>query len=492
MKILLTGSTGYIGRRLLPILLQSGHHVICPVRDPRRFDFEDFNDELLKQIEVIQVDFLKEETIRNLPKDIDAAYFLIHSMSSGRPDFAELEQRVAENFRDYIDDTSCQQVVYLSGISNDDNLSKHLASRKNVEHYLRGRVPLTILRAAIIIGSGSASFEIIRDLVEKLPLMVAPLWVSSRCQPIAIRNVIQYLEGVLFQEAAYDKIFDIGGPDILTYKEMLLQFASFRNLKRYIITIPFFTPRLSSYWLYFVTSTSYELARNLVDSLHNEVVCKNIGIQEIVPLKLYSYQEALSLAFQKIEQNEVVSSWKEAIMGPIPENFLDFIHVPTYGCFKDVREYTFERDTEEVLDNIWAIGGDRGWYFGNFLWRIRGIMDLFVGGVGLRRGRRSPTQLKAGEALDFWRVVLADRKGKRLLLFAEMKLPGEAWLEFKVEGNKLIQTATFRPLGIWGRAYWYSVLPFHGLIFPGMAKNLINYQDKNRYPYQWPRLEVRD
>lgn len=480
MKILLTGVTGYIGKRLLPVLIRQGHEVTCIVRDPRRFDSTIYGKELLKQITVVKANLLHKDSLEKLSKDFDAAYYLVHSMTTYLGDFQYLESKSAQNFSDFIQTTTCKQIIYLSGISNDRNLSPHLSSRKNVETILQqSSVPVTVLRAAIIIGSGSASFEMIRDLVEKLPLMVAPKWVTTKCQPIAIRNVIQYLEGVLLKEEAFHRTFDIGGPDILTYKDMLLQYAETRGLQREIITVPFFSPRLSSYWLLFVTSTSYALARNLVDSLHNEVVCRLTGIEKIVPLDLIPYQDALELAFQRIEQNEVVSSWKESLTGSVEQNFMDFIQVPKYGCFTDKRSFEFTRDTEEVLENIWSIGGDRGWYYGNWLWAIRGLMDTMVGGVGLRRGRRDTQDLRAGEALDFWRVLLADKENKRLLLFAEMKLPGEAWLEFKIQESPyrkvLFQKATFRPLGIWGRVYWYLVYPFHNFIFPGMAKELLNH-----------------
>ncbi|MEM9983194.1 MAG: SDR family oxidoreductase, partial [Bacteroidota bacterium] len=271
----------------------------------------------------------------------------------------------------------------------------------------------------------------------------------------------------------------IGGPDILTYKEMMMGFAKVRKLRRSIFSVPVLTPKLSSYWLHFVTSTSFSLARSLVDSMHHDVVCQNDNIKQIVPLALLTYENALENAFQRIEQNEVVSSWKDTIGGPIKEHFLDFVKVPSHGCFKDVRSYEFDRDSEEVLENIWRIGGERGWYYGNWLWKIRGLMDKVVNGVGLRRGRRNPADLKAGDALDFWRVLLADKPHNRLLLYAEMKLPGEAWLSFSIkrvgDRHKLCQVATFRPKGIWGRLYWYAVLPFHGLIFPGMAKNIIRH-----------------
>ncbi|MEO0551789.1 MAG: SDR family oxidoreductase [Bacteroidota bacterium] len=481
MRILLTGSTGYIGRRLLPILVQNGNHVTCIVRDKRRFDWEDFDQSFLTHVEVLEADFSTSETTDNLPDHFDAAYYLIHSLTQSSSDFHELEQQIAGNFSAYLSNTTCKHLIYLGGIANDSNLSKHLASRKSVEEILKSSgIPTTVLRAAIIIGSGSASFEIIRDLVEKLPIMVAPKWLNSRCQPIGIRNVINYLSGTLLNEKMYGKVYDIGGPDILTYRQMLYQYAQVRRLKRFILTVPVLTPRLSSLWLYFVTSTAYTLARNLVDSMKNDVVVKNTGIEKAIPISLSAYRETLKSAFSKINQKNVVSSWKDAISHTsLDKNFLDFIEVPEYGCFHDLRKIQFDRSAQEVTSNIWQIGGARGWYFGNFLWKVRGFLDQLVGGVGLRRGRRDNFDLKAGDSLDFWRVLRADIGKKQLLLYAEMKLPGEAWLEFKIKENggknTLIQKATFRPLGLWGRLYWYLVLPFHFIIFPMMAKNIVRY-----------------
>lgn len=483
MKILLTGSTGYIGRRLLPVLLEDGHEVICIVRDKRRFDWEDFSDELLKQIRVIEFD-LTEAAVLELPRDIDAAYYLVHSMSSSHPDFSALEARSARCFAEAVSRTSAKQIIYLSGIVNDADLSNHLLSRKNVEDILRtSSVPVTVMRAAIIIGSGSASFEIIRDLVEKLPVMIAPRWLKTKCQPIGIRNVIEYLREVLMRAETFHQTFDIGGQEILTYKEMLLGFARVRGLKRWIITVPVLTPKLSSLWLVFVTSTTYALARSLVDSMKNEVICHDKRIQEIIPIHILSYEQSLQRAFDKINQKNVISSWKDSIaFTTITKNFLNNIEVPQHGVYTDLREVVIQRDAKEVIENIWRIGGNRGWYFGNGLWRIRGLMDKMIGGVGLRRGRRSDIDLKAGDALDFWRVLVADKSNGRLLLYAEMKLPGEAWLEFRIKEKKgikiLQQTATYRPLGVWGRLYWYSVLPFHGLIFPQMAKRIVTYHLK--------------
>jgi uncharacterized protein YbjT (DUF2867 family) len=471
MKILLTGATGYIAKKLLPVLLADGHEVICCVRDKQRFDTSRYS---APGLSVIEADFLDESSLLAIPENIDAAYYLIHSMSTSINDFESLEKTSAVNFRERMNQTDVKQVVYLSGIINHKTLSKHLTSRKAVEEVLStGAYHLTTLRAGIIIGAGSASFEIMRDLVEKLPVMVAPRWLETKSQPIAIRNVIEYLKGVLGNAATYDFSFDIGGPDILSYKEMLLQLAEVRKLKRHIFVVPVMTPKLSSYWLYFITSTSYKLAVNLVHSMKVEVICGENDLRKVIPLNLLHYKEAVRSAFDSIEQQEVLSSWTDALNQPqLRKGISALINVPTYGCFQDQRSFRIKSEEHVVMDRIWALGGKTGWYYANWLWRIRGFMDKLAGGVGLRRGRRSEATLFPGDSLDFWRVILADREGKRLLLFAEMKLPGEAWLEFKIDEGKLVQTATFRPLGLRGRIYWYVVSPLHFFVFRGMAKRI--------------------
>lgn len=479
MKILLTGANGYIGRRLLPVLIEQGHQVICCVRDKNRFDNKKYFE---VSVSLFEVDFLKKVDAESAPSDIDVAYFLIHSMSSSIKEFELLEAETAKNFSEYIDKTNCRQIIFLSGISNEKKLSKHLSSRKNVEDILKkGKTPVTILRAGIIIGSGSASFEIIRDLVEKLPVMVTPKWLNTRSQPIAIRDVIKFLTGVILNEKCLNKTFDIGGPEILTYKEILLGYAEVRKLKRLIITLPVMTPRLSSYWLYFVSSASYKLAVNLVNSMKIEIVCKDNQLQELLEIKTIDYKRSVELAFEKIEQNLVLSSWKDSLITSSKYNRLtEFVEVPGYGCYSDKKEINITNNPDQVLDNIWSIGGNRGWYYANFLWKLRGYFDKLIGGVGLRRGRTNKNIISAGDALDFWRVLVADKDNKRLLLYAEMKLPGEAWLEFKIKKFKnkevLEQTATFRPYGIFGRIYWYALLPFHYFIFNGMLKNIENYK----------------
>lgn len=480
MKILLTGATGYIGKRLLPALIEQGHDVICCVRDKNRFHPAIQNSN--EKISVLEIDFLKVPTDNDSLKDIDTAYYLIHSMSANVSDFSKLEETSAKNFISLIKKTNVKQIIYLGGITNEEKLSKHLASRKNVEKILNSSgIPLTSLRAGIIVGSGSASFEIIRDLVEKLPVMITPRWLNTKHHPIAIRNVIQYLTGVLLKEELFNRSFDMGGPDILTYKEMLLQFAEVRKLKRFIFTVPVMTPRLSSYWLYFVTSTSYKLAVNLVNSMKIEVIAEPNDLEKKLGINLISYKKAVGLAFSRIEQNEVVSSWKDSLVSSYKDDkLLDQKNVPTYGCFFNKREKEIKTSVEQVTNNIWSIGGGRGWYYADWLWGIRGFWDKLLGGVGLRRGRTNKNEIYSGDTLDFWRVLVADKPNKRLLLYAEMKLPGEAWLEFKIinkdEKNFLQQTATFRPRGLLGRLYWYSVLPFHYFVFNGMAKNIVNFK----------------
>ncbi|PLX02799.1 MAG: DUF2867 domain-containing protein [Marinilabiliales bacterium] len=469
MKILLTGASGYIGKRLLPVLINGGHEVICCVRDTNRFNPP---ESLKAQIKIIQLDLLDIDSLENIPKDIDGAFYLVHSMSTSS-DYQKLEQESAINFRNAIDKTKAKHIVYLSGIVNESALSKHLASRKNVEIELsKGKYNFTTLRAGIIIGSGSASFEIMRDLVEKLPIMITPKWLNTKCQPIGISDVISILSKTILNPKTFNKGFDIGGPDVLSYKEMLLTLGEIRNLKRHIFIVPVMTPKLSSYWLYFVTSTSYKLAVALVNSMKIEVICGDDEINKILKIQPISYEESIKRAFSNIERNEVVSSWKDAfISSGFNFNISEFIQVPTFGCFKDVRERNLT-NRDASIEKIWSIGGDNGWYYGTWLWQFRGFLDKLFGGVGLRRGRTSENTLNAGDALDFWRVLYADKKEGRLLLFAEMKLPGEAWLEFKIVDNKLVQTATFRPLGIVGRLYWYVVLPFHGFIFNGMINKL--------------------
>ena len=480
MKVLLTGANGYIGKRLLPLLIERGCEVVCAVRDKNRFPRE--GSYTHPNVSALEIDFLADVAVSDGLKDIDAAYYLIHSMSDDdSSSFEKLEKTAALNFVELIDQTSAKQIIYLGGITNETTLSKHLASRKKVDEVLRtSRVPVTSLKAGIIVGSGSSSFEIVRDLVEKLPVMITPKWVDTRTQPIAIRNVLEYLTGVLLREDTYGDSYDVGGPDVMTYKEMLLQFAEVRGLKRYIFTVPVMTPKLSSYWLYFVTSTSYRLAVNLVNSMKVEVVAGSNDLNERLGISPMSYKDAVSSAFQKIAQNSVVSSWKDSLASSYKDNSLrEHMEVPVNGCLVDERTVPITTDVDRVVDNIWSIGGSRGWYYTNWLWSIRGVIDKIFGGVGLRRGRTNVSTINAGDTLDFWRVLVADKPNGRLLLYAEMKLPGEAWLEFKIvreDGRDYLkQAATFRPKGLLGRLYWYSVLPFHYFVFQGMAGNIVRF-----------------
>lgn len=471
MKILLTGVTGYIGKRLAPKLVEMGHEVVCCVRD---IDRVSLRQSIIDKVTFLEIDFLNPPDLSSLPMDIDGAFYLIHSMSESTKNFSDLEARSAENFRAYMNASAVKHVVYLSGIINSKTLSKHLSSRKNVEDILtRGKYNYTILRAGIIVGSGSASFEIIRDLTEKMPIMVAPRWALTKSQPIAIRNVIDFLSHTIFDESCLNNRYDIGGPDVLTYKDMLLKYAKVRGLKRCIIPLPFMTPKFSAYWLFFVTSVSYKLAINLVDSMKVEVIGKNNELASLFGIELIPYEEAIGMAFTKIEQNLVLSSWKDSmISGRLSKDLHEFINVPQYGVYRDVQEESID-DLVAVMERIWSIGGETGWYYATWIWNLRGFLDQLVGGIGTRRGRTNLNDIHAGDALDFWRVLLADGEKHRLLLFAEMKLPGEAWLEFSItKKNKLRQVATYRPKGVFGRWYWYMLMPFHFFIFKGMAKRI--------------------
>lgn len=478
MRILLTGANGYIGMRLLPVLVEAGHEVTCVIRDKNRFKP---SKDLLDKVQIIEYDFLHpENAVQNFKnKEFDVAYYLIHSLADTSSTLKEYELRAAGCFVLVALLTQVKQIVYLSGISNDQDLSKHLTARKVVKDvFIKSGIPYTIFEAGIIVGSGSVSFEIIRDLTEKLPVMIVPRWLNSKCQPIAIRNVIYYLEHCILNEKTFYKTFEIGGPDILSYKQMLLDLAAVRGYKRYIIALPVLFPGVSAYWLYFTTSANYTVAKQLVHSMKNDVVCKEFSIREIIPQELINYKGAIQMAFKRIEQNMVISSWTDSASSSL--NYLDvnqFIEVPVNGCFKDKKWTEIpNEEIEEVANRFFSIGGENGWYYADMLWRMRGVIDKFFGGVGLTRGRRSKIDIETGDTIDFWRVILADKKNHRLLLFAEMKLPGEAWLEFVIvnNGNRSIlkQTATFRPKGIMGRNYWYAMLPFHFFIFRNMLKRI--------------------
>ncbi len=469
MKVLVTGSSGYIGARLIQVLAEKGHHVLAVARVPETL----FIPEKIKS----QVTFIKGDLTQPIqfPEEIDAAYYLIHSMSNKEEDFEKRDKRAAEHFVDAINKTNCKQIVYLTGLICSENLSKHLRSRLEVERILESsNSATTVLRAGIIIGSGSASFEIIRDLTEKLPIMIAPKWILNCCQPISIRDVMFYLSEVLSHQECIGKTFDIGGPDILTYKEMLLGYAKCRKLHRFIGTVPFFSPKLSSYWLFFITSTNFYLAKSLVDSMKVNAVCTEYEIQKIFKRKCLNYQEALSNALSDIEENTVVSSWRDSwsSTGSDPK-YYDYLKIPDHGCYTYTVIYEFKGDPDELFDRLCKIGGKNGYYFMDWAWRLRGVMDRFIGGVGLRRGKTQKENIQAGDSIDVWRVLQVDKEHHILKLFGEMKLPGDGWLEFKIAGNKIDQTATYRPRGLFGRLYWWLCYPLHIVLFPGMLTKIL-------------------
>lgn len=487
MKILIAGGNGYIASHLIPALLTHGHHLVILVRDKARFSIE---ETLNGSLEVHEVDLVKETHFKNVPLDIDAAYYLVHSLANPSNEFRRKDKKAASHFIQYLDKTDCKQVIYLSGLTHDTKLSKHLRSRLEVEEIVKtASSSYTILKAGIIIGSGSASFEIIRDLVEKLPIMVAPKWIKNKCEPIAIRDVIFYLYGVLGNEQCKNRTFDIGSPNVLSYKEMLLKMAKKRHLKRLIISIPFLTPRLSSLWLSLVTSVNYQIARNLVESLKNNAVCHDHSITAILQRKCLSYEEAIEKAFERIEECSVLASFKNSFsFSHLAPQLTPFAKIPSHGCFIDVHTFPFDIDKQDVFDSIMHIGGKEGYYL-NWAWKLRGMIDKLIGGVGLNRGKAATEVLHVGDVIDFWRVLIIDKEHYRLVLFAEMKLPGEAWLEFKIvrknDIDSLVQTATFRPKGVLGRLYWYALFPFHRLIFDGMGTRLIQ-KAKKRSNHDYP------
>ena len=474
-KILITGANGFVGKRLILYLLNQGHQIyaLCRIKGAKVFAEDRPN------LHYIWGDLRNPETIKSIPKDIEAAYYLVHSMSEIVGNLVDTEIEVVEQFLKGIKNSHIKQIIYLGGIINDEKrLSPHLKSRLLVEKTLKqSGIPCTVLRASIIIGAGSASFEIIRDLCEKLPIMIAPKWVNSLCQPIAIGDVLFYLSSVLLNQKCLNKTFDIGGPEAFSFKELLLRYAKFRNLKRWIINVPVLTPHLSSYWLVFITSVRYSLCSYLVESMKTSSVVQLNEIQKIIPHLCLTYTEALEFTFQKISQDEVISSWMDSweILGNDP-NIENYVVVPVEGCLKDERRVLIKDSKAAAIERIWRIGGNTGYYALNWAWYLRGLFDQMMGGVGLNRGRRHPFEIQAGDSIDFWRVIRADKENGDLILFAGMKVPGEAWLQFKFEQKNhqwfLVQRATFRPKGILGRLYWYALVPFHFFIFRKMAKAL--------------------
>jgi uncharacterized protein YbjT (DUF2867 family) len=469
--VCVTGVTGYIGGRLVPRLLQAGHRVRCFVRSPRKLTDRAWAED--PRVEIVGGDLGDPDATRQALHGCSAAYYLVHSMVASGSDYREHDRKLAANFAAAAAAESVGRIIYLGGLGEEgEGLSKHLASRREVEEILAdGPVPVTVLRAAMIIGSGSASFEIMRYLVERLPVMVTPRWVRTRCQPIAVADVLRYLVACLDTPATAGQTLDIGGPDILDYQKFMQLVAEVRGLRRrLVIPVPVLTPHLSSLWIHLVTPLSKHIAQPLAEGLRNPVVCQDDRAHQLMPGTLTPVREAVRDALTNLHDNSVETSWSDA--GPIPGD-------PDWSggrVFTDRRTVTVQAGAEAAYRAVCRIGGGNGYYAAGWLWRLRGALDRFVGGPGLRRGRRDPERVAYGDALDFWRVTDADPPC-RLALRAEMKLPGEALLEFEVEPREdgavtLVQTARFIPRGLAGLAYWYAVLPLHAFVFRGMLDGI--------------------
>ncbi len=468
--VLVTGATGYIGGRLVPRLLAAGHRVRCLARAPRKLADRPWAKS--PGVEIVEGDASDPAALDRALAGCRAAYYLVHSMVAAGGEYAERDRALARAFAAAAERAGLERILYLGGLGElGEGLSEHLASRREVEALLAsGRTPVTVFRAAMIIGSGSASFEILRYLVERLPVMVTPRWVTTECQPIAVRNVVQYLVDALDRGETAGRTLDIGGPDVLSYRELMRTMAEERGLgRRYVLPVPVLTPRLSSLWIHLVTPLSHRIARPLAEGLRNRVVCRDAQAQRLLPQPLLTVRQAIRAALDHVAQDEVETSWSMA--GPVPGD-------PDWAggtVFTDRREVAVEAPAEAVYAAVVRIGGGQGWYAADGLWRLRGLLDRLVGGPGLRRGRRDAAEVGYGEALDFWRVTAVERN-RRLALRAEMKLPGEALLEFEItpagDGARLAQTARFRPRGLFGLAYWYAVAPFHAFVFDGMAQGI--------------------
>lgn len=477
MNVLVLGATGYVGGRLVPELLAKGHTVRCFARTPDKLATRPWRGD----VEVVAGDANDVATLTQACSGIDAVIFLIHAMD-GQANFAQREAAIAAAVRDATTQAGVDRLVYLGGLGDDDtDLSEHLSSRHQVGAILReGSARVTELRAGVIIGSGSASFEMLRHLVEMLPAMVTPKWVGTRTQPIGIRDVLRYLVGVL--EINEDGIFEIGGPDVLTYHDMMRRYAELAGLRRrLILPVPLLTPRLSSLWVGLVTPLPAGIARPLVDSLVTEVTVANDRIRDLVPFELMNFDEAVKAALQRIQDLDVASTWASAgPAGPAVPSADD----PSWSggkLFVDERRLTTLVPAADVFATVTSIGGRNGYFSSRLLWQVRGAIDKAVGGIGLRRGRRHPTELCVGDPIDFWRVEALDPP-RLLRLRAEMLLPGTAWLEFHVmelaNGRTgVVQRARFAPRGIAGRAYWYAVTPFHRFVFPSMLRRLLAHAE---------------
>jgi uncharacterized protein YbjT (DUF2867 family) len=469
--VLVTGSTGYIGGRLVSNLLDRGRRVRCLVRSARKLDRRPWSNH--PQLKVIEGDASDKTVVRQAMSGCSAAYYLIHSMLAAGTGYRDRDQELASIFAVAAAEAQLDQIIYLGGLGETgEHLSEHLTSRREVEHVLRdGAVPVTILRAAMIIGAGSASFEILRYLVERLPIMVTPKWVSTQSQPIAVRNVLHYLAECLDTPEAIGRTLDVGGPDVMTYRELMQVMVDERGLpRRLVIPVPVLTPRLSSLWIHLVTPLSAQIARPLAEGLRNKVVCRDDEAARMMPQRLLTVRESIFEALGQLDAHDIETFWSDA--GPIPGD-------PDWAggtVFTDRRDTEVAAPPDKVHAAACRIGGGEGYYAASWLWRLRGIMDRLVGGPGLRRGRRDPETVGFGEALDFWRVTGIE-PGRVLELRAEMKLPGVATLTFDIEPigpdrSRLTQTARFKPKGLFGLLYWYTVLPLHNFVFNGMKRGI--------------------
>jgi uncharacterized protein YbjT (DUF2867 family) len=484
--VCVTGATGYVGGRLVGSLLEKGHKVRVFVRDEKKVAQYSW----AKSVEVVVGNVTDYQATRRALENVDIAYYLLHSINSSTQ-FDQVEKEMASTFGRAGKDSEISQIVYLGGIANDSKTSRHLKSRADTGVELaKYGIPVLELRAGIIIGSGSASFEMLRHLTHRLPIMTTPKWVANRTQPIAIRDVLYYLTKCAELEKSVSGIYDIGGPEIASYEIMMQKFASIAGLrKRIVIKVPVLTPSLSSLWIGFVTPVPTTLARPLVESLISEVVVDpNKSIDKLIPkpeVGLIPINEAIEFALEKVTNNEIVTRWSDATAPTAPWQKAQ--GDPSWAGateFKDVRVQV----TDAPIENVWAcierIGGENGWYGSDWLWYLRGLVDRIFGGVGLRRGRRDPIKLRIGDSLDFWRVE-EYVEGKKLRLYAEMILPGKAWLEFNLEKEngkvKATQVATFQPRGLGGQLYWRGISPFHTLLFPTMLRNICKTASKESF-----------
>jgi len=469
--ILLTGATGYVGGRVLSLLEQQGAQVRCLARRP-----ETLADRASATIEIVQGDVLEPASLANAFNGVETAYYFIHSMGADK-DFEEQDRIAAENFAREATAAGVQRIIYLGGLGNPDHhLSKHLRSRQETGDVLRMLHPQVIeFRASIVIGSGSLSFEMIRALVERLPIMICPKWVSVKAQPIAIEDLLAYLVDALKLPAGSSQVYEIGGPDQVSYGELMREYARQRGLRRWMIPVPLLTPYLSSLWLGLVTPLYARVGRKLVESLRNPTLLSNNLASRTFEIVPRSVTEAIARALLNEDREFAETRWSDALSSSGSQSQWGGVR---FGSrLVDSRTITVAVLPEQAFAPVRRIGGKTGWYFGNWLWSVRGFLDLLIGGVGVRRGRRGPEHLRAGGALDFWRVEEYESP-KRLRLHAEMKVPGRAWLEFEVtpcpEGSTIRQTATFDPIGLWGLLYWYGIYPLHESVFAGMLRRLAN------------------